>query len=366
MSKHYKTYNGQDPYIFFSYAHIDSDKILPIIDYLDKQKYRLWYDAGIRAGGNWPETVASHLLNAGYVLFFISDSYFKSQNCRREVNYAVAERKKMCCIFLEDVRLPEDMAMQFSTAETIYAFQIGQEDTCRRIIALTGDKYLGDGVSGYEAVVRTAAGKNIWRILFIVFATLCVLFAVFIYGYFNNWFSSAGMYTTTLNTQEEELELTEFRDDMTRNILLKAYEGSSLYLCGDYMVSSSEAIRFDHGKWFINDIPVEKSDPLNIDILADKTNIEYLSLVSQGIEALSPLKEMGELVYLDVSGNPCGDLSFLAGMQNLQTLKIIGIKADYSVLNRLDNLKYVFVSYDMLDEIMNTVDVSKINIIVKR
>ena len=42
-------YNGNEPYIFISYAHKDSDKVLPIIRELQSRGYRVWYDAGIEA-----------------------------------------------------------------------------------------------------------------------------------------------------------------------------------------------------------------------------------------------------------------------------------------------------------------------------
>ena len=68
--KQYRTYSGSDPYLFISYAHRDSDRVLPFIGMLDRDSYRVWYDAGINVGTAWPEVVASHLLNSGKVIFF--------------------------------------------------------------------------------------------------------------------------------------------------------------------------------------------------------------------------------------------------------------------------------------------------------
>ena len=66
-----RTYSGTAPYAFFSYAHADADRVLPVIDALDADRIRLWYDAGIQAGANWPEVVATRLLHAQAVLFFL-------------------------------------------------------------------------------------------------------------------------------------------------------------------------------------------------------------------------------------------------------------------------------------------------------
>lgn len=43
-------YKGKEKYIFVSYAHKDSAKVLPIIENMQHAGYRIWYDTGIKAG----------------------------------------------------------------------------------------------------------------------------------------------------------------------------------------------------------------------------------------------------------------------------------------------------------------------------
>ena len=180
--KQIKTYSGKEPYVFFSYAHANSDRVLPVIEILDQKDYRLWYDAGIQAGSNWPEIVASHLLNSRMVLFFISERFLKSQNCSREVNYAVAEKKDMYCIFLEDVKLPEDMAMQLSVVDKLCAWDLDEKQIAQKIIEKIGNEYLGDGITGYETAEKKNASVNIWRIISIIFVSLFLLLAGFVFS----------------------------------------------------------------------------------------------------------------------------------------------------------------------------------------
>ena len=40
-------YEGNENYIFVSYAHKDSDRVIPIIEELDAAGFRIWYDSGI-------------------------------------------------------------------------------------------------------------------------------------------------------------------------------------------------------------------------------------------------------------------------------------------------------------------------------
>ena len=56
-----RAYEGREPYIFISYAHKDMAKVLPIIEGLAEKGFRIWYDAGIEAGTEWPEYIAEHL-----------------------------------------------------------------------------------------------------------------------------------------------------------------------------------------------------------------------------------------------------------------------------------------------------------------
>lgn len=71
-----RAYEGNEPYIFVSYAHKDSNHVLPIITSLQAQGFRVWYDAGIEAGTEWPEYIAGRL--DGCAVFF--GLYFRSRS----------------------------------------------------------------------------------------------------------------------------------------------------------------------------------------------------------------------------------------------------------------------------------------------
>ena len=364
--KQFKTYNGSDPYLFVSYAHRDSDKVLPFIEQLDKENYRLWYDAGINVGANWPEVVASHLLNSQKVIFFISKAFLASQNCLREVNYAVAERKEMICVLMDDAALPEDMAMQLSTVQKIRMTDL--KETLDQIRQALDPSFIGDGIQGYEQIDRDRSSANIWRIVSIIFASLFLISAIFIFGYFNNWFSFAGVKTTsTSNDSGKQVEISEFKDSLSRDIMLKAYDGTSLYFCGNYMVSDPEAITYKDGNWYAGDNKVSASDFSDLDGLASKDKIEYLALVNENIADASKLSAMKQLLYLDLSGNPINDLSFLKELNKLQILKLIDIKTiDLSIINDLNDLRYLYISYDMLEETLKYIDTSKVDLVIKK
>lgn len=44
----FKAYEGDEKFIFISYAHKDSETVYPIIEKLNADGYRVWFDDGIR------------------------------------------------------------------------------------------------------------------------------------------------------------------------------------------------------------------------------------------------------------------------------------------------------------------------------
>ena len=114
------TYNGSEPYIFISYAHKDRDRVLPIIEGLQARGFRVWFDEGIEAGSEWPEYIADRLCDSACVLAFITEAAVASHNCRREINFAIDEKKEMLVVYLEALELSRGMRMQLGTLQAIF------------------------------------------------------------------------------------------------------------------------------------------------------------------------------------------------------------------------------------------------------
>ena len=81
------SYEGNLPYVFISYAHLDVDRVLPIIQHLKSDGYRIWYDQGIEAGTAWAKNIAEHLGRASCIIAFISQNYISSENCMDEIEH---------------------------------------------------------------------------------------------------------------------------------------------------------------------------------------------------------------------------------------------------------------------------------------
>lgn len=121
-------YEGNEPYIFVSYAHRDSDAVFAVLNELQERGYRLWYDDGIAPGSEWPEDIAQHLDAAAMVISFVTPNSMKSQNCRREINFSLTREKPFLSIVLEPTEMPLGMEMQLSAQQSIIRYNYDSWD----------------------------------------------------------------------------------------------------------------------------------------------------------------------------------------------------------------------------------------------
>lgn len=364
---HFRVYSGREPFAFISYAHADRGAVLSVLHRLQEDRLRIWYDGGIQVGTEWPQVVASRLADSGTVVFFLSKSFFKSPNCVREAHYAVSQRKRMICVLLDDAEAPQDLQMQFSVAERLDGRREYGEALSRRLAELLGSQYEGDGITGYETLVEHRKPFPVWRLTALLLAVLVLAGGFAVMHYRNGRFPSAGVSVVTVSEgAEEPLYLTQFKDPLSRSLLLKAYDEPALYLCGNMMVSRGEAIRYTEGSWTVAGQPAEPGEPIDCAELAAHDSLRYLALVNMGMSDLSALSAIKQLVYLDISGNPVEDLSFLRELENVQVLKLIAVEGvDYSVLSEMKNLEYLYISVRQLDAVRECLGLDGVDVIVK-
>lgn len=114
-------YGGNEKYIFISYSHRDSDTVIPAINEMQRNGYRIWFDKGIEAGTEWSNNIAAHLRDCAVFVAFISKNSVKSENCLDEIAYAKSHGKPSLLIFLEEgVVLPEGTEMQTARFQRMF------------------------------------------------------------------------------------------------------------------------------------------------------------------------------------------------------------------------------------------------------
>ena len=124
-------YEGYEPYIFISYAHKDKDEVLDYIQALQQRGFRIWYDNGIQAGSEWPQTIATHLRKCACVISFVSENFVDSHNCRRELAYSQELKIPQLSVFINDLKpeeLPDGMHMQMTLNQSLFRENYDTDD----------------------------------------------------------------------------------------------------------------------------------------------------------------------------------------------------------------------------------------------
>ncbi len=132
-------YEGQEAYIFISYAHRDKEQVFQVLNALQERGYRFWYDDGIAPGSEWPEDIGRHLDGAAMVIAFVTPLSMASTNCRREINFALAREKPFLSVILEPTDMPVGMELQLSSQRSVVRYNYPSWETfMSKILACPG------------------------------------------------------------------------------------------------------------------------------------------------------------------------------------------------------------------------------------
>lgn len=134
----FKPYEGPEPYVFVSYSHKDSGRVLPILDAMHAAGYRVWYDEGIPWSSEWPAEIEKHLSACAVCLAFLSASAMESDHCRREIHVAATDKKPILPVYLEDVKLEHGLKLELSLYQAVQWYKPGE--AARFIAKLDGQK----------------------------------------------------------------------------------------------------------------------------------------------------------------------------------------------------------------------------------
>lgn len=127
----FPAYKGKDPYMFISYAHVDSSLVYPIISEFNGSGYHVWFDEGIEPGIEWPEEIANALDRCSLFVVFITPAAVVSPNVRNEINFALSKRLPFIAIHIKETTLSPGLQLQMGSKQAILKFNM-DDDSFRR------------------------------------------------------------------------------------------------------------------------------------------------------------------------------------------------------------------------------------------
>ena len=96
------SYEGEEPYIFISYSHADVIKVREILEIINKEKFRFWYDDTMEIGEDFRRELQVKIENCHAFLLFISPASMQSKYCGMEIIMAYKNNKRIYPVYLDD------------------------------------------------------------------------------------------------------------------------------------------------------------------------------------------------------------------------------------------------------------------------
>ena len=152
MTQPAPAYEGDDHYLFVSYAHANSDQVYREIAYLQQTGINVWYDEGITPGSRWSDELANAIDHADLFLVFLTEAAVKSENCLNEIDFALRRRRPFLAVELEPVSLPPGIELNIGNRQSILAHRLSESDYRARLL---------DGVQRNRSEGQTLRGAGL-------------------------------------------------------------------------------------------------------------------------------------------------------------------------------------------------------------
>lgn len=379
MTEFFRPYEGKRPYVFISYSHRNTERVLPIIKSLHDGKLRLWYDEGIPAGNDWSSNIDARMRACGAVLFFRSKTALASANCFSEIKAAVAGGHPLLIVPLDDAPIDAKWTALLSKGATL--------DLKNK----TNDEAILSAVRRWRVLDRSfycKRGENI-RLEHVGLVAALLFFSLSLaalYGILTGKidpFRKTGEIPATSAptptpivkeapspsptpdvTNYENLIPVNFGGSKLLENAVRAAIGKSsgdvyksemngvteLFLCGHMYLTDMSDVRFDaDGTCRVGTGSLIEGDVTKLSAFTDMPYLKRLALVRQPLSDLSPLNGHVVLEELWLSGSNVKSIEALNDLPALCSLHLEHTAVrDLSGLSALPALSSVTVSIDML------------------
>ena len=149
--------------IFISYSRKDKDKILNLLSALEAYKIKYWLDTSeIDYSDTFPDRIANAIDNADSVLFICTENSLNSAYCKKELNYARINDKKICAVFLDGI-VPRQgwFALEYSNVNCVNYTDKSQVD---KLMQELEDAYQPEAAEARRQELEAAKEAAIQRV----------------------------------------------------------------------------------------------------------------------------------------------------------------------------------------------------------
>lgn len=103
----FEAYTGDEPYLFISYSHRDTEQVYQVLDILYDNKYRMWYDETCEMGNDFRDELKEKIEGSSGVILFVSEYSMNSPFCGMEILCAKEKNKRIFPVYMgENINIP--------------------------------------------------------------------------------------------------------------------------------------------------------------------------------------------------------------------------------------------------------------------
>lgn len=123
------SYEGNEPYIFVSYSHADTDEVYSFLKFVEREKFRIWYDDTMEIGEDFREELRTKIEGCSAFLLFISKASMNSKYCGMEIITAFKNNKKIFPVYLdENAEIPPALKMILENIQHVKGYSKGSAE----------------------------------------------------------------------------------------------------------------------------------------------------------------------------------------------------------------------------------------------
>ncbi len=138
MERPFAAYEGDEAYFFVSYSHQDNEFVYPEMAWLREAGINLWYDEGIHIGSVWRRALAQALDGSCGLIFLCTAQSAQSDNCLKEINFALDRNKDVFVVQLDDSPLPMDLQLSLSDRQALVRSAFDEATYRNRLLSALG------------------------------------------------------------------------------------------------------------------------------------------------------------------------------------------------------------------------------------
>lgn len=165
MEHPFPAYEGDDAFFFVSYAHRDADVIFPEMSWIRDAGFNLWYDDGIHVGAVWRRVLAQSLSQSSGLIFFCTSHSAVSDNCLKEINFALDQGKEVLVIQLDDSPLPLELQLSLNDRQALIKTKLDEQTYRDRLRTALSRLVSNDAVKVNEPSQPSRKEREEWTLL---------------------------------------------------------------------------------------------------------------------------------------------------------------------------------------------------------